>query len=78
MYVCMYEFMYVQLILTFHCAFYDDIDIRSQVERLRYEANEFKFNNGYPMPVHVLAKRIADLCQVYTQEASNRSRTQLL
>ena len=47
-------------------------DIRSQVERLRYEANEFKFNNGYPMPVHVLSKRIADICQVYTQEASNR------
>lgn len=48
-------------------------DIRSQVERLRYEANEFKFNNGYPMPVHVLSKRIADICQVYTQEASNRA-----
>lgn len=48
-------------------------DIRSQVERLRYEANEFKFNNGYSMPVHVLAKRIADICQVYTQEASNRA-----
>jgi 20S proteasome subunit alpha 1 len=48
-------------------------DIRSQVERLRYEANDFKFNNGYPMPVHALAQRIADLCQVYTQEASHRS-----
>lgn len=43
------------------------------MERLRYEANEFKFNNGYSMPVHVLAKRIADICQVYTQEASNRA-----
>ena len=25
------------------------------------------------MPVHALAKRIADLCQVYTQEASSRA-----
>eukprot|EP01041_Mallomonas_annulata_P011267 gene11267-23571_t len=48
-------------------------DIQAQVERLRYEASDFKFNNGYPMPVHVLAKRIADICQVYTQEASSRA-----
>jgi 20S proteasome subunit alpha 1 len=48
-------------------------DIRAQVERIRYEANEFRFNNGYPMPVHVLARRIADICQVYTQEASSRA-----
>ena len=48
-------------------------DIRAQVERLRYEANEFRFNNGYPIPVHVLANRIADICQVYTQEASSRA-----
>eukprot|EP01035_Chromulina_nebulosa_P033311 gene33311-44593_t len=48
-------------------------DIRAQVERIRYEANEFTFENGYPMPVHALAKRIADLCQVYTQEASSRA-----
>jgi 20S proteasome alpha/beta subunit len=38
--------------------------------RLRYEANEFKFKYGYPCPVHVLAQRMADLNQVYTQEAS--------
>jgi 20S proteasome subunit alpha 1 len=48
-------------------------DIRSQVERLRYEAGEFRFNNGYPCPVHVLANRMADLCQVYTQNASQRA-----
>lgn len=39
-------------------------DIRAQVERIRMEANEFRFNNGYAMPVHVLSKRIADICQV--------------
>ena len=48
-------------------------DIRAQVDRVRYEANEFQYNNGYPIPVHVLAKRIADICQVYTQEASSRA-----
>lgn len=48
-------------------------DVRAQVERLRYEANEFAYKHGYPMPVHVLANRMADLCQVYTQEASNRA-----
>lgn len=47
-------------------------DIRAQVERIRMEANEFRFNNGYAMPVHVLAKRVADVCQVSTQEASFR------
>jgi 20S proteasome subunit alpha 1 len=48
-------------------------DVRSQVDRLRYEANEFTYKHGYPMPVHVLANRMADLNQVYTQEASNRA-----
>lgn len=48
-------------------------DIRAQVDRVRYEANEFMYQNGYAMPVHVLAKRIADICQVYTQEASSRA-----
>ena len=48
-------------------------DCRSQVTRLRYEANEFKFKYGYPMPVASLAKRIGDICQVYTQKASLRA-----
>lgn len=48
-------------------------DIRAHVERIRYEANEFWFNNGYSMPVHALAKRVADISQVYTQEASSRT-----
>ena len=41
--------------------------------RLRYEANEFKFQNGYPMTAADLARRMADICQVYTQEASSRA-----
>jgi 20S proteasome subunit alpha 1 len=47
-------------------------DCRVQVSRMRQEAHEFKFKFGYDMPVHVLAKRIADICQVYTQQASLR------
>lgn len=48
-------------------------DVRAQVERLRYEANEFQFSNGYAMPAASLAQRIADICQIYTQEASSRA-----
>ncbi len=43
------------------------------MDRIRYEANDFKFNNGYAIPVHVLAKRIADLAQIATQKASYRA-----
>jgi 20S proteasome subunit alpha 1 len=64
--------MYFQLIYQTLLIFLS-ADIHAQVEMLRYEANEFKFKYGYPIPVHVLAKRIADICQVYTQEASSRT-----
>ena len=47
-------------------------DARSKVSRLRQEAAEFKFNNGYDIPVGYLAKRAADLAQVYTQHANMR------
>lgn len=39
---------------------------------MRYEAAEFQFKYGYGIPVHVLAKRIADIAQVNTQSASMR------
>ena len=47
-------------------------DCRTQATRLRYEAAEFKFNNGYEIPVGYLAKRAADISQVYTQHANLR------
>ncbi|KAJ1444896.1 nucleophile aminohydrolase [Pelagophyceae sp. CCMP2097] len=48
-------------------------DCRTQVTRLRYEANEFKLQYGFAMPVASLAKRVGDICQVYTQKASLRA-----
>eukprot|EP01084_Bolivina_argentea_P317368 550242_1 len=48
-------------------------DAHAAVQRLRYEAHEFHFKYGYDIPVATLAKRIADISQVYTQQASLRT-----
>ena len=37
------------------------------VRKAREMAAEFEFDNGYPIPVHYLAKKIADENQIYTQ-----------
>lgn len=47
-------------------------DCKNFVQRARYEAATFAFDNGYQMPVASLAKRMADLAQVNTQSASMR------
>jgi 20S proteasome subunit alpha 1 len=47
-------------------------DSKSMVQRARYEAGQWAFDNGYSMPVGVLSRRMADLNQVNTQAASMR------
>lgn len=48
-------------------------DAKSIVQRSRYEAAEFNYKNGYEIPVSYLARRTADIAQVYTQHAFTRA-----
>lgn len=45
-------------------------DARNFVDRARGEAAEFRYKYGYEMPCDALAKRMANLSQVYTQRVS--------
>ncbi|EFN51840.1 hypothetical protein CHLNCDRAFT_27583 [Chlorella variabilis] len=47
-------------------------DARSLMQKARSEAAEFRFKFGYEMPVHYLARVLADQAQVYTQHAYMR------
>ncbi|AAS54401.1 AGL089Wp [Eremothecium gossypii ATCC 10895] len=54
------------------CATGPIADARNVAVRCRAMAAEFRYEYGYDMPVHVLAKRFANLSQTYTQRAYMR------
>ena len=47
-------------------------DARAKVKRLRAEAANFRYENGYDIPVSFLAKKAANFAQVFTQSAYMR------
>lgn len=47
-------------------------DSRALATRARSEASEFNYKYGYPIPADVLAKRMANNSQIYTQRAYMR------
>ena len=50
-------------------------DARASVQRAIGEAAEFRYKFGYEMPCDALAKRIANISQVYTQRVSLSNRS---
>ena len=47
-------------------------DARAQVQRTRQEAAQFRYKYGYEINPEALAKRMANINQVYTQKAGMR------
>lgn len=53
-------------------------DARAFAQRAQGEAAEFRYKFGYEMPCDALAKRLANISQVYTQRVRNPSSRLLL
>lgn len=47
-------------------------DARASISRIRMEAAEWRYKYGYEIPTDMLAKRVANINQVYTQHAAMR------
>ena len=47
-------------------------DAKILLSRLRQETGDYKYENGHDMPINVLADKIGELSQLYTQHAYMR------
>lgn len=47
-------------------------DARALISRARHEASDYAYKHAHPIPIDLLARRIANLNQLSTQEAGMR------